>query len=83
MITVWQIFSLLLSSNCKSLYQVSLKKPNAVAFSDDFGLLQPYADDDCREAVYTLCLPVDVCVHCFTFYDKTRISIQSTFQKTG
>jgi hypothetical protein len=60
-----------------------------VAFSDDFGLLQPYADDDCREAVYMLCLPVDDCVHCFTFshtnailsYDKTRMSIQSTFKK--
>jgi hypothetical protein len=60
-----------------------------VAPSDEFGLLQPYADDDCREAVYMLCLPVDDCVHCFTFshtnailsYDKTRMSIQSTFKK--
>jgi hypothetical protein len=52
-----------------------------VALFDDFGLLQLYADDDCREAVYTLCLPVDDCGHCFTFshtnailsYDKTHI----------
>jgi hypothetical protein len=34
-----------------------------VALLDDFGLLQPYADDDCI-AVYTLCLPVDDGVHC-------------------
>jgi hypothetical protein len=66
LITVWRIFSLPLSSNCRLLYQVSLKEPNAVAPSDDFGLLQPYADDDCREAIYTLCLPVDDCMHCFT-----------------
>jgi hypothetical protein len=65
--TVWRIFSLPLSSNCKSLNQVSLKEPNAVALLDDFGLLQPYADDDCREAVYMLGLPVDDGVHCFTF----------------
>jgi hypothetical protein len=37
-----------------------------VALLDDFGLLQPYADDDCREAVYTLCPPVDDSVHCIS-----------------
>jgi hypothetical protein len=38
-----------------------------VTLLDAFGLLvlQPYDDDHCREAVYTLCLPVDDCVHCF------------------
>jgi hypothetical protein len=35
-----------------------------VALLDDFGILQPYADDDCQEAVYTLCPPVDDGVHC-------------------
>jgi hypothetical protein len=55
-----------------SLYQVSLKEPNAVALFDDFGVLQPYADDDCREAVYMLCLPVDDGVHCFTFSHTQR-----------
>jgi hypothetical protein len=35
-----------------------------VALLDDFGLLQPYVDDDCRETVYTLRLPVDDVVHC-------------------
>jgi hypothetical protein len=43
-----------------------------VALSDDFGLLQPYADDDCQEAVCTLCLPVDDGVHCFTFSHTQR-----------
>jgi hypothetical protein len=52
------------SSDCRSLNQVSLKEPNAVALLDDFGLLQPYADDDCQEAVYTLCPRVDDGVHC-------------------
>jgi hypothetical protein len=62
-----------------------------VALFDDFGLLQQYADDDCREAVYTLCLPVDDCVHCFSFshingilsYDKNAHVNTSTFKKTG
>jgi hypothetical protein len=43
-----------------------------VALLDDFGLLQPYADDDCREAVYTLCLPVDDGVHCCISQSHTR-----------
>jgi hypothetical protein len=34
------------SSDCRSLNQVSLKEPNAVALLDDFGLLQLFADDD-------------------------------------
>jgi hypothetical protein len=44
-----------------------LKSPTQWLFLMIFGLLQPYADDDDREAVYTLCLPVDDGVHCFTF----------------
>jgi hypothetical protein len=35
-----------------------------VALLDDFGLLQLCADDDCREAVCSLCPRVDDGVHC-------------------
>jgi hypothetical protein len=46
---VWRIFSLPLSSNCRSLNQISLKEPGFVTLRDVFGLLQPYDVDDCRE----------------------------------
>jgi hypothetical protein len=43
-----------------------------MALLNDFGLLQPYGGDDCQEAVYLLCLPIDDGVHCYIYSHTQR-----------
>jgi hypothetical protein len=49
------------SSNGRSLNQISLKEPNAVALHDDFGLLQPYTVM-VAEKLYTRCVLLSMMV---------------------